>query len=38
MILPQANIDDDSRRGADDAGTVLVGVRHVGEALDMLLA
>ena len=35
---PSANLDDDSRRSADDAGTTLIGVRHVGEALDALLA
>ena len=38
VLLPAANLDDDSRRSADDAGTTLIGVRHVGEALDALLA
>jgi DNA repair protein RadA/Sms len=38
VLLPTANVDDDSRRGADDAGTTLIGVRHVGEALDALLS
>ena len=38
VLLPSANLDDDSRRSADDAGTTLIGVRHVGEALDALLA
>ncbi len=37
VLLPSANIDDDSRRSAADAGTTLIGVRHVGEALDALL-
>jgi hypothetical protein len=36
-VLPASNLDDDSRQQADDAGTTLVGVRHVGEALDVLL-
>jgi DNA repair protein RadA/Sms len=37
VVLPAANLDDDSRRAADEAGTALVGVRHVGEALDLLI-
>jgi DNA repair protein RadA/Sms len=37
VLLPASNVDDDSRRGADDTGTTLIGVRHVGEALDLLL-
>jgi DNA repair protein RadA/Sms len=37
VVLPASNLDDDSRQQADDAGTTLVGVRHVGEALDVLL-
>ena len=37
VLLPSANVDEDSRRGAADAGTTLIGVRHVGEALDQLL-
>ena len=37
VLLPASNVDDDSQRGAADTGTTLVGVRHVGEALDQLL-
>ena len=37
VLLPASNVDEDSRRGAADAGTTLIGVRHVGEALNQLL-
>lgn len=37
VVLPAANLDDDTKRSADEAGTTLEGVRHVGEALDLLI-
>jgi DNA repair protein RadA/Sms len=36
VVLPSANVDGDS--GARPGGAELVGVKHVGEALDALLA
>ena len=37
VVLPAANLDGDTKRSADEAGTTLEGVRHVGEALDLLI-
>jgi DNA repair protein RadA/Sms len=40
IVLPSANVDsgiDGGSTGRDDAGAELVGVRSVGEALDVLL-
>jgi DNA repair protein RadA/Sms len=39
IVLPSANVDSDLAPSQNDAGRAeLVGVRHVGEALDALLS